>query len=373
MSAIRIVAALGVSLTLACGEAAPSSSNDRDERQDESSEPSHGDVPSGSTSSRDAGGRRDATVSSGDVREDGGQPSAPMTGSTRDTRDAGADASARPDAAGDASAGPSSGASDAAAWADAASDSGSPLSSDAGQNSGNAQGPIAALAGKTMYSSKPTGAATWLVDADAAAMQRLIEADMRAAGANRFPVFSLYRYFPNSGANAASHRTWVTSIAETIGRAGGPAVVVLEPDAFALGTNERPDVDAVLNTAIGILKDKAPNAALFLDIGHSNWHPAGTVLSRAKAFSNYARIDGWASNTSNFQPMQAEINFARALHAGSNKPVIIDSSRNGRGTPPRTIFNPPDSEWDPGPPFAFHPQEPAVLFNYYNKPSNERD
>lgn len=232
-------------------------------------------------------------------------------------------------------------------------------------------GVLARLAGKSMYSSKPSGAASWLVSEDPNACKALIDSDMAAAGPERFPVFSLYRYFPNSGTDAVEYASWLGVVAAALGQHRGVCVVVLEPDAFAL--RERADVDTVLDQAIEVLASRAPNAAIFLDIGHSNWLGAEAVIARVKNYRSYAKIAGWALNTSNFQPTEREVGYARALFASSQKPSIIDTSRNGLGRTPSTIFNPPESEWDPGPPFAWHPDDPAVLFNYYNKPSNERD
>jgi hypothetical protein len=233
-------------------------------------------------------------------------------------------------------------------------------------------GVLAQLLGKTMFSSKSTGAATWLINGDTGSTQGQINSDMNAAGASKFPVFTFYRYYNGSGTDANAYRGWVTAAAQAIGsHSGGYAVVVLEPDSFAL--QNRSDVNDVLNTAIGIIKEKAPNAALFLDIGHSAWLSSGAVLMRAKGYSNYALIDGWASNTSNFQPTPQEETYAMQLFAGSGKPGIIDTSRNGLGRLPSTIINPPRSEWEPGAPFAWHPDKPGVYFNYHNKPWNEGD
>ena len=367
-------------LLLACGESTPASSSDDDVSGDDDAvdgddadddAPGDGDAPEEDDSSDgdDGDGQRDAGEQRRDAGETtrgdgGGRRNDASTGEPR--RDAGA-----PDAGSEPTPALDGGNGNDAATRDAA-----PSGSDAagGDASVTPGGLFASLEGKTPYSTKPTGAATWLVNADARATQTTIDSDMKAAASsNKFAVFSLYRYQPNSGTDAAGHRAWVTAIAEAIARNPGTCVVVLEPDAFALGTRERPDVDTVLDTAVGILKEKAANAAVFLDIGHSNWIPAPMVLSRAKSYSNYAKIDGWATNTSNFQAMAAEVAFAKQLYEGSNKPAIIDTSRNGLGRQPSTIFNPPDSEWDPGPTFAFHPSDPAVLFNYYNKPSNERD
>jgi hypothetical protein len=242
----------------------------------------------------------------------------------------------------------------------------------AGGGAGAYTGILAQLSSKTMFWSNPTAAATWLVNPDTGMTQSQIDADMNAAGNNRFPVFTFYRYFLGSGTNAAAYQGWATAAAMAIGRHPSQyAVVVLEPDSFAL--QNQPDVNQVLDAAIATIKQQAPNAALFLDIGHSAWLASDTVVQRAKSFRNYALIDGWASNTSNFQPTSNEENYARQLYGASGKPAIVDTSRNGLGTIPSTIINPPANEWAVGASFAFHPSDPAFYFNYHNKPSDERD
>jgi len=242
---------------------------------------------------------------------------------------------------------------------------------DAGADAGSSNALLAALRTQSMFSSKATGAATWLVNGDSGAARGQIGSDMNAAGKSKFPVFTLYHFNKESNTSASAYHDWVSAIADEIGKHDGNAVVVVEPDSFAL--NNVAGVDGVLDDAVAVLKQKAPNAAVFLDIGHSNWLSAGGVVSRAKGYPHYAQLDGFASNTSNFQPEPNEEAYAKNLYAQSGKPVIIDSSRNGLGTVPTTIHNPPADQWKPGPTFAFHPEDSGVLFNYYNKPSNEND
>jgi len=247
------------------------------------------------------------------------------------------------------------------------------LSADGGPDGSTASGNplLDKLSSQMMFSSKPTGAATWLVSGDTGAVRGQIGNDMNAAQTSKFPVFTLYHFNMGSGTSASAYHDWVSQVADEISKHSGNAVVVVEPDSFAL--RNVTGVDDVLDDAVHVLKQKAPNAAVFLDIGNSNWlNPAG-VVSRAKAYPHYAEIDGWASNTSNFQAEANEEAFAQNLYSASHKPTIIDSSRNGLGKTPSTIINPPANEWQPGPKFAFHPDNPAVFFNYYNKPSNERD
>lgn len=293
------------------------------------------------------------------------------------TRDAGTGGRANPGSGGatgggtGGAEGPSDAATDAKA-ADAGSDAnkgdGQAASGDAGSSS-NAL--LDKLRNQTVYSSKPTGAANWLVNGDSGSARGKISSDMNAAGQSKFPVFTLYHFNKDSGTSASAYHDWVSAIADEIGKHNGNAVVVVEPDSFAL--NNVSGVDNVLDDAVAVLKQKAPNAAVFLDVGHSNWLSAGGVVSRAKNYPHYAQIDGWATNTSNFQPEANEEAYGKNLFSQSGKPSIIDSSRNGLGTVPSTIINPPANEWKPGPTFAFHPADSGVLFNYYNKPSDERD
>jgi hypothetical protein len=276
--------------------------------------------------------------------------------------------------------GGTTGATDASVGDGAASDAKADGATDAEKGDGRGgsgdaadmgNGLLDKLRTQTMYSSKPTGAATWLVNGDSGSARGKISSDMNAAGQSKFPVFTLYHFNKDSGTSASAYHDWVSAIADEIGKHNGNAVVVVEPDSFAL--NNVSGVDNVLDDAIAVLKQKAPNAAVFLDVGHSNWLSAGGVVSRAKNYPHYAQIDGWATNTSNFQPEANEEAYGKNLFSQSGKPSIIDSSRNGLGTVPSTIINPPANEWKPGPTFAFHSADSGVLFNYYNKPSDERD
>jgi|GEM_PF-3695102 len=233
------------------------------------------------------------------------------------------------------------------------------------------------LLGMEMYSSNPTGAATWI--GDWGDMPSVVRDEMDAAAAQgRFVVFSTY-YSVDLNPDESGFIAWIEGVASAIGSSPGPTVVALEADAFpSAGDDEAKH--RMLDRAIGILKQSAPNAAVFLDIGHSAWLDAQSVVDRARTYQNYALIDGWASNTSNYNPTENEIAYADALYALSGKPTIIDTSRNGCDHPPNIpVHNPPQCTggqtsncWCEGQPFQFH-DDPAVLFLYYNKPSDEPD
>ena len=219
------------------------------------------------------------------------------------------------------------------------------------------------------YGKAEPQAATWILSQY---YGNIITRDMKAAPRLRlFPVFSFYALLDIK--NPDAYKKWLTKEAETLGKFRNPCVVVLEPDRFA----SDPKNDAILDWAVETIKIKAPNAAVFLDIGHSSWIPLDEIVRRVKKYRSYRMIDGFASNTSNFRPMRDEERFAAQLYKVTGKPVIIDTSRNGlssaTGKTPSTVHNPPRSEWKPGARFSFHPDKPYLLFNYHNKPYHEKD
>jgi hypothetical protein len=196
--------------------------------------------------------------------------------------------------------------------------------------------------------------------------------DMKTSAKEKtFPVFSFYALL--AAPNHQAYKKWLITEAEAIGSYKNICVVVLEPDRFA----SDPKNDSILDWAIETIKSKAPNAAVFLDIGHSRWIPYKEIVKRVKKYNSYGMIDGFASNVSNFRPDKDEAAFAQKLFKATGKPVIIDTSRNGlssrTGKCPTTVHNPPRSQWEPGAPFAFHPKEKHILFNYHNKPHHEKD
>jgi len=222
-----------------------------------------------------------------------------------------------------------------------------------------------------MYASSATVvAATWLGRGwtDGQTLTNTIKRDMTNAGSSRFAVFTTY-YSLNMNPFDGYFLQWIETAARAIGSQNTVAILVLEADAFA-GRGAL----SLLDQGIGLIKKNAPNAAVFLDIGHSAWLGAEDVASKAKGFANYDLIDGWASNVSNYQPDANEAAYAARLCAVTGKPTIVDTSRNGLGRVPSVIHNPPRSEWAPGKTTPFLPPQPCgVVLSYYNKPSNESD
>jgi endoglucanase len=140
-----------------------------------------------------------------------------------------------------------------------------------------------------------------------------------------------------SGGGTAEYRAWIREFARGIG--SRPAAVVLEPDALAgldcLSATDQQTRLSLLRDAVAVLRAK-PGVEVYLDGGHSAWHPVATTVSRLRA-ADVARATGFALNVSNFQLTANEVAYGRAV-AGQlgGKHFVIDTGRNGLG---------PNGEW----------------------------
>lgn len=141
---------------------------------------------------------------------------------------------------------------------------------------------------------------------------------------------------------AAGYRRWIGAFARAIGRRR--AVVVLEPDALAgldcLAAQQREERLALLRHAIGVLTSR-PGVSLYVDAGHSLWHPAARMAGRLRSVGA-GRARGVSLNVSNFRFDAPEIRYGRSLAAAiPGLHLVIDSSRNGRGPAGAAWCNPP--------------------------------
>ena len=71
---------------------------------------------------------------------------------------------------------------------------------------------------------------------------------------------------------------------------------------------------------------------MYLDGGHSNWHPASetaALLQRA----GVERVRGFSTNVSNFNATDSELTYANQVSSlTGNSHYVIDTSRNGNGS-----------------------------------------
>ncbi|WP_382307752.1 glycoside hydrolase family 6 protein [Herbiconiux sp. UC225_62] len=189
------------------------------------------------------------------------------------------------------------------------------------------------------------------------------------------PVFTVYGVpnrdcgnFSGGGLSAEQYPVWVQEIADAL--SGGPAVIILEPDALALA-DECGNVDERLGE-IGSAVDSLAGAGLvvYIDAGHSNWGPAAEMadlLNRA----GVERARGFATNVSNYNATDLEQAYAEQISAQTGGAhYVIDTSRNGNGSDGQWC-NPPGRALGAEP--AASPSGSAQDANLWVKPPGESD
>ncbi len=176
-----------------------------------------------------------------------------------------------------------------------------------------------------------------------------VAAYVGAAAANSLmPVIVLYAIphrdcgsFTAGGfASGDDYRAWVRQIAAGVGTAR--VGVILEPDALTaadcLPVDQQTERTALLRDAVGVLVQN-PNAAVYVDGGHSRWLSPDELASRLRAVG-VERARGFALNTSNFFTTDEEIGYGEVvsqLLKGAH--YVIDTSRNGAGPAPDGTLN----------------------------------
>ncbi|MGD9694288.1 MAG: glycoside hydrolase family 6 protein [Thermoleophilia bacterium] len=176
----------------------------------------------------------------------------------------------------------------------------------------------------------------WTADVRAAAAERVALA--RRAGA--VPVLVAYnipdrdcgQHSAGGAADARSYRAWIDALAR--GLAGGPSIVVLEPDALASLDCMEPDARAARTALIAAAATRLGRVAaarVYIDAGHAAWVPAAEMARRLRA-AGVAKVAGFALNVASFQTTEASRAYGTAIsrRAGGAR-FVIDTSRNGAG------------------------------------------
>jgi endoglucanase len=192
--------------------------------------------------------------------------------------------------------------------------------------------------------------ARWYTDHDPVAVGIAVRQHVAAADAEgTVPVLVLYA-LPDRDCGGASaggapdwqaYTAWVRAAAQGLGTSD--AIVILEPDSLSLqGCVSQPRDQAerhrALSAAVDILKRHDAAARVYLDGGHSSWHPVSIQAQRLQE-AGVMRADGFATNVSNFRSTSAETAYGARLRAalGGSPEQVIDTSRNGAG--------PLDDQW----------------------------
>jgi endoglucanase len=181
--------------------------------------------------------------------------------------------------------------------------------------------------------------AVWVGDWNRDVRRDVAHVLRRARVAGAMPVLVAYNipardcgsYSAGGARSGAEYRRWVRDVAA--GLEGGPAAVVLEPDALAgldcLPAAGRAERLVLLQDAAAVLH--AAGAAVYIDAGHVAWQSPETMAGRLRqAGVEHAR--GFALNVSNFHGNDANVAYGERLSGLlGGMPFVLDSSRNGRG------------------------------------------
>jgi endoglucanase len=142
----------------------------------------------------------------------------------------------------------------------------------------------------------------------------------RAADAGAVPVLVAYNVPGRdcggySAGGARDYQRWIKGFAQGIDNRS--AVVIVEPDALASGCGARHIKRALTRL------HRLPNAAVYVDAGHSRWQPSKTMARRLKRVGAKA----FALNVSNFRATDELIAYGTKI----GMHFVIDTSRNGQG------------------------------------------
>ena len=183
-----------------------------------------------------------------------------------------------------------------------------------------------------------TPTAYWMDHLSTPSVDAKYIADAQAAGT--MPILALYG-IPNRdcGSFAAggfgsgdSYRSWIDGVAGAIG--GGPAAIILEPDALAMADCLSPGQQQERFDLIGYAVDtltRNPGTAVYVDAGHSRWVAADVMAGRLNQVG-VGKARGFSLNTANFFTTEESVGYGNAISGMTGgKPFVIDTSRNGNG------------------------------------------
>ena len=180
-------------------------------------------------------------------------------------------------------------------------------------------------------------------------MQDVRNTVQRAADKGQVPVLVIYyvpgrdcsQYSAGGAPTGDAYKTWIDSFVAGLGN--HKAVIILEPDGLALLPTDcgQPDtydrVGLISYAAHALLND--PNAAVYLDAGHSAWHSVGDIAARLVA-AGVQDVDGFFQNASNYQFSANSIQYGT---------WISDCIAYATTVNPGNFGNCPNQYWNGGP------------------------
>lgn len=145
------------------------------------------------------------------------------------------------------------------------------------------------------------------------------------------------------GLSPQDYPVWIAEIAAALNTATDVrTVIVLEPDSLSLAQECGNLDDRVAQLRPAITALQRTDTWIYLDGGHSNWHPAAEQADLLRAVG-LDGVRGFALNVSNFNFAYDEFDYAHAVAAalGDDAHALIDTSRSGAGSNGEWC-NPPD-------------------------------
>jgi endoglucanase len=183
-----------------------------------------------------------------------------------------------------------------------------------------------------------TPTAYWMDNLSTPAVDATYISAAQAAGT--MPILALYgiphrdcgSFAAGGFGSADAYKGWIDGVAGAIG--GGPAAVILEPDALAmadcLSPGQRQERLDLMSYAVDTLT-RNPATALYVDAGHSRWVSADKMAGMLNQVG-VAKARGFSLNTANFFSTGEEIGYGDAISGMTNGAhYVIDTSRNGAG------------------------------------------
>jgi len=222
--------------------------------------------------------------------------------------------------------------------------------------------------------------AIWLNDGWTMSKLATTVAHIRTSGA--VPVFVVYnlpwrdcgRYSSGGASSPAAYKSWISQVAARL--AGGPAAVVIEPDALpeipCLSADRQAAYYDMLAYDVAAFGANA-GTATYLDAGHERWRSAATMADGLRR-AGVDRARGFSLNISNFNATAGEIAYGHEIsRLLGGKRFVIDTSRNGLGPASGSNWwcNPPGRALGTSP--TSHTGDPLVDAFFWFKVPGESD
>ncbi len=196
-----------------------------------------------------------------------------------------------------------------------------------------------------------TPQAVWFTSGTPKSVQQDVKNTVqRAAGKGTVPILVAYdipgrdcaQYSAGGAATGDDYKAWIDGF--TAGLGDHKVVVILEPDGLALLPTDcgQPDtydrVSLISYAAHALLRD--PNAAIYLDAGHSSWHNVADMSTRLVE-AGVQDVSGFFLNVSNYQYTANGIQYGTWISDCITYATVLDPGNYGAC---------PDQYWNGGPP-----------------------